>query len=150
MIQLNLDNSSTYTLHSVYADIYDFYNPTTYSPLFSFKSQQTGSIKNFIPSLTNLDKVPRYVLTQFFTTNDKTNENLTGGFVFFGDNQYPYDLYDYTIYRNINATNLDPIYTMGTLDKGVVNITSSVNNVEYKEYAEPSDVYDSVYITNPI
>ena len=119
-----------------------------YRPLFSIKSQQTGSVKNFMPTTASLTKKERYIAMLLITTNSN-NESV--GLIKLGNDDFPYGFYDVSIYANTSDDNLDPAFANSKIFTGLMNLQQDSNaSVEYKEYEENDSDTMSVYITNNI
>lgn len=118
-----------------------------YKPLISLISQQTGKAKNFIPSAIFIYE--RYVNSWIITTTIGM-ENLAIGWVNFGDENYPYGLYDVKIYSNSSAVNLDPVYASRQIYSSLANVYVDENAKSpiYSSYDDNDRDTMNVYITN--
>ena len=128
-------------------NLYDKMSNTDYKPLYKITSQQSNKTKYFIPNSIDKTSQDRYIQTSF-KTNYVDTEVLEGGLIYVGTDDFPYGLYDVTLYQNSGDTNLDPS-GLTTIYTGLMNLISSGNeSVEYTEYTTNDSDTESVYITN--
>jgi|TARA_R100000084_G_C4639559_1_gene142996 hypothetical protein len=131
---------------------------TAIKPLFCFKSQATKKelcwLPTFGPFYTQaLGEInERYMLVFFFTIASDPGPggaNPLIGILQMGTTDYPYGLYDVTIYENNMSGNLDPANAIKPVWYGLMNLIPETTNpaVEYKEYATNDTDTESVYIT---
>tara|TARA_Y100001937_G_scaffold100298_1_gene137227 strand:- start:2 stop:424 length:423 start_codon:yes stop_codon:yes gene_type:complete len=139
MIQFDLNNGA----HLAFLDIEDAIN-SNIKPLVQFKSQQTGKSKFFIPILFQITFSDRYCVIYWF---DSTSENLTGGIIDVGNTDFPFGLYDVTIYRNISETNLDPTITTPVYYTLMNLFDSTKSSSTFTQYTTNDTDTNSVYIT---
>jgi hypothetical protein len=139
MIQFN----TNITLHSASLDIKDAIN-STYRPLVQFKSQQTGKSKYFIPTIFTTTFSDRYCIIYWF---DSIIEDLDSGIIDVGNTDFPYGLYDVTIYKNISATNLNPALTTPVYYTTLNMFDSTKNTTTFTPYTTNDTDTNSVYIT---
>lgn len=152
MVQLFRDNNIALQLNSIYLNLYDEMTSLSYPPLIELKSQMTNKTKLFLPyqfTSENFTNKERYLRLRVFLTNIQALENTSTGLIFMGTTEYPYGLYNITIYQNNDATNLVVANTIKTVWKGVANIKSVNNNaVTYTENS--STISSPTYITNTL
>lgn len=150
MVQLFRDNNIALQVNSIYLNLYDEMTSLSYPPLIELKSQMTNKTKLFLPyqfTSENFTNKERYLRLRVFVTTGF--ENLSGGMVNLGTTEYPYGLYNITIYQNNDATNLVVANTIKTVWKGVANVKSVNNNaVTYTENS--STISSPTYITNTL
>ena len=113
-------------------------------PLISIKSQQTEKILNFMASLVTITNENRYTEMKYTIG---TNDVPLLGLIKLGNTDYPFGFYDVTIYQNSSNSNLDPSSLTTTLYTGLLNLTSSTDTTQYKQYTTNDTDTDSVYIT---
>lgn len=89
--------------------------------LFSFYSHSSKETTNCILPL--LSSTTRYDL---FQLNESANENLTGGTV-----SLEKGWYSYFVYEQASSTNLNLSSTGSLLEKGVVQVSGSTNEIIY-------------------
>lgn len=138
----------TATTHNNYIrlDVWGEMTSTHWRPLVVATSQQTNRSKIFMVSNANFFTKERYV-EMYFVTNNSTSESPIIGIVNFGTREYPYGLYDFTLYENSGNSNLDPEETVGVIYRGLMNVKASGNpSVTYNEYESTQE--QNVYITN--
>ncbi len=116
-----------------------------YPPLFSFKSQLSGKTLYALPKATSYDNKERYVKVQF--TVSSLSIPIVG-VLNLGNTNYPYGMYDVTIYENDGTYNLDPT-GLPVVYNGLMNLKAQTNNlaVDYTEYTVNDSENESVYIT---
>jgi|TARA_R110001599_G_scaffold98182_2_gene252501 hypothetical protein len=152
MVQLFRDNNIALQINSIYLNLYDEMTSLSYPPLIELKSQMTNKTKLFLPyqfTSENFTNKERYLRLRVFLTNIQALENTTTGSIFMGTTEYPYGLYNITIYQNNDATNLVVANTIKTVWKGVANVKSVNNNaVTYTENS--STISSPTYITNTL
>ena len=128
-------------------NLYDKMTDITYKPLYQITSLQSNKTKYFISNSIDTSNKDRYIETSF-KTNYEDTELLVGGLIYLGTDDFPYGLYDVTIYQNSGTSNLDPD-GLTQIYSGLMNLTASGNeSVEYTEYTTNDSDTDSVYITN--
>jgi hypothetical protein len=138
----------SFSLYNVYfrLDLFDVMTDTSWRPLMSVTSQQTNRTKNFVVSNANLSNKERYI-EMYFINNYVDTEVLTLGLVYLGTKEFPYGLYDVTLYQNNNNANTDPANAIKVIYKGLMNLQASGNpSVTYNKYE--STQQQNVYITN--
>lgn len=152
MMQI-LQAKTAINANSMYVNLLDtkagnYMNLLGWKPLIVLTSQQTKKSKIFIPTTFDATHGDRYVEMSFLTWF--TSESLTGGLIILGTDEYPYGLYDLTIYANTSSTNLDPT-TLSLIYSGLANVYApdSDQPVFYNEYTANDTDNDVVYITNP-
>ena len=134
-------------------NLYDVHNgaPTMdqgFRPLISIKSQQTGSVKNFMPVSIVLTNKERYVEMLIINSN---YDSLSLGVIEIGNDDFPYGFYDTIIYANSSDSNLDPALASAKIFTGLMNVSAENNDaVSYTSYEENDSDTTSVYITNNI
>ena len=154
MIQFIQNKAQPYVPY-VYLRLTDVTNMYTtmitlgYKPLFSATSQQTGKTKNFLP-LAVVNTNEQRATEMLFITNIKASENLGSGILNFGDENYPYGLYDVKIYSNSSATNLDPVFASAHTYSCILNVETKASNESpfYTSYDDNDNNTNNVYITN--
>ena len=135
MIQNTMTNASNVTNY-IYARLNDVGSATNeVRPLISIKSQQTEKILNFMASVVTT------------TINNAGLDLPLLGLIVLGNTNYPLGFYDITIYQNSSNSNLDPSGLNTTLYTGLLNLTSSTDTTQYKQYTTNDTDTDSVYIT---
>ena len=128
-------------------NLYDKSTDITYKPLYGITSQQSNKTKYFISNSIDRTNKDRYTKTSF-KINYEDIEVLAGGLIYLGTDDFPYGLYDVTIYQNSDDTNIDPD-GLTIIYQGLMNLIASGNEaVTYTEYTTNDDETDSVYITN--
>jgi hypothetical protein len=115
-------------------------------PLISIKSQQTEKILNFMASVVTTTNENRYTQMSYTINNAGLDLPLLG-LIVLGNTNYPLGFYDVTIYQNSSNSNLDPSGLTTTLYTGLLNLTSSTDTTQYKQYTTNDTDTDSVYIT---
>jgi len=146
MIQLFRDTVSISNFQSVYLDFYGEMTDISYPPLFSFTSHLSGKTLNALPKSTNYTNKERYVIVQFIPFGF----NLPSiGVLDMGNTDYPYGIYNVTVYQNNSSSNLDPDNAIKTIWNGLMNLIPETTNeaVNYTEYTNNDSENDSVYIT---
>ena len=143
MIQLTKD--SPYKINPIRLNLNDELTNTTYKPLISLTSQLSGSTKTLVSGGFALGSKERYVTLYVYIGSSSSPVN---GNVIMGNTDFPYGLYDVTIYQNTSNTNLDPT-GLTTVYTGLANFFPKSDNpaVEYDEYATNDTDTESVYIT---
>ena len=127
-------------------DLYDVMTSIAYRPLMTITSQQTNRSKTFQVSNMNTVYKERYMQIYFVSLNTD-NEIPSLGFVYLGTKEFPYGLYNVTLYQNKDASNLDPAEAIKVIYKGLMNLSDSGNpSVTYNKYE--STQQQNVYITN--
>jgi|TARA_R110000824_G_scaffold60148_6_gene161072 hypothetical protein len=141
MIQLIRNASQQF----VYLDIYDKMTNADYNPLFTFTSQESKNGHNVVPLSTDYTNKSRYVEFVFIPST-LTIPNL--GIFEIGTTDYPYGMYNTTIYQNTSSSNLDPT-GLTVIWNGLTNIIADSTNpaVEYTDYDTNDTDTESVYIT---
>ena len=129
----------------VYLDIYDKMTNTDYKPLFTFTSQESKNGHNVIALYVDYTNKNRYVKLTLVPST-LTIPNL--GVFQIGTTDYPYGMYDTTIYQNTSDTNYDPT-GLTVIWNGLTNIIADSTNpaVEYTDYDTNDTDTESVYIT---
>lgn len=147
MIQAIQKNSATPNGQIIYVDILSEMTSIDYFPLVEFKSQLSKKSLFFRPVFfIHSDIGDRYIFLVYYTWNQPTASLF--GYLKMGTTDYPYGLYDVTIYQNSSTGNLDPANTVKTLWNGLMNLTQSGNPaVEYTDYNTNDADTESVYIT---
>ena len=127
-------------------DLYDKMTNTAWRPLIVATSQQTNIAKAFQVSNLNTTKKLRYVEMYFIALHTGTQIPLLG-MVTFGNREFPYGLYNISIYETTGSgDSLDPTGKLKLYD-GLMNITPTGNpSVTYNEYDSTQE--QNVYITN--
>ena len=82
-----------------------------------------------------------------YTINNAGFDLPLVGLIQLGNTNYPLGFYDVTIYQNSSNSNLDPSGLTTTLYTGLLNLTSSIDTTQYKQYTINDSDTDSVYIT---
>tara|TARA_R110000824_G_scaffold64463_7_gene168404 strand:+ start:332 stop:745 length:414 start_codon:yes stop_codon:yes gene_type:complete len=114
-------------------------------PLIALRNQQTNKTKYFIAQTALYTNKQRYVQLRF-TLNFEDGDLPIIGLVYLGTKEYPYGLYDITMWQNTSGINLDPS-GLNLLYKGLANLIAVGNDsVEYTEYENTQQ--SNVYITN--
>ena len=146
MIQNTMTNASNVTNY-IYARLNDVGSATNQvRPLISIKSQQTEKILNFMASVVTTTNENRYTEMEYTINNAGFDVPLLG-LIVLGNTNYPLGFYDVTIYQNSSNSNLDPSGLTTTLYTGLLNLTSSTDTTQYKQYTTNDTDTDSVYIT---
>jgi len=146
MIQNTMTNASNVTNY-IYARLNDVGSATNeVRPLISIKSQQTEKILNFMASVVTTTNENRYTQMSYTINNAGLDLPLLG-LIVLGNTNYPLGFYDVTIYQNSSNSNLDPSGLTTTLYTGLLNLTSSTDTTQYKQYTTNDTDTDSVYIT---
>ena len=146
MIQAIQKNSATPFAQVIHANILSEMTSIDYFPLIEFKSQLSKKSLFFRPVFFIYGLGDRYVMLFYYTWNEPTASLF--GYLKMGTTDYPYGLYDVTIYQNSSSGNLDPANAVKTLWNGLMNLTQSGNPaVEYKDYNTNDTDTESVYIT---
>jgi hypothetical protein len=149
MIQINRLPGSTY-VEKIYVDIWDkfegvFDAGVNDRPLMALRNQQTNKTKYFLPSTAIYTNQQRYVEFRITTTFQDVELPVLG-LIYLGTKEYPYGLYDITMWQNTSGSNLDPS-GLNLLYKGLANLIPTGNDpVEYTEYENTQQ--SNVYITN--
>lgn len=146
MIQNTMTNASNVTNY-IYARLNDVGSATNdVRPLISIKSQQTEKILNFMASVVTTTNENRYTQMSYTINNAGFDLPLVG-LIQLGSTDYPLGFYDVTIYQNSSNSNLDPSGLNTTLYTGLLNLISSTDTTQYKQYTTNDTDTDSVYIT---
>ena len=146
MIQNTMTNASNVTNY-IYARLNDVGSATNeVRPLVSIKSQQTEKILNFMASVVTTTNENRYTQMSYTINNAGFDLPLVG-LIQLGSTDYPLGFYDVTIYQNSSNSNLDPSGLNTTLYTGLLNLISSTDTTQYKQYTTNDTDTDSVYIT---
>jgi|TARA_R110001592_G_scaffold158228_1_gene389351 hypothetical protein len=146
MIQNTMTNASNVTNY-IYARLNDVGSATNeVRPLITIKSQQTEKILNFMASVVTTTNENRYTQMSYTINNAGLDLPLLG-LIVLGNTNYPLGFYDVTIYQNSSNSNLDPSGLTTTLYTGLLNLTSSIDTTQYKQYTTNDTDTDSVYIT---
>ena len=141
-----MTNASNVTNY-IYARLNDVGSATNeVRPLISIKSQQTEKILNFMASVVTTTNENRYTQMSYTINNAGLDLPLLG-LIVLGNTNYPLGFYDVTIYQNSSNSNLDPSGLTTTLYTGLLNLTSSTDTTQYKQYTTNDTDTDSVYIT---
>ena len=82
-----------------------------------------------------------------YTINNAGFDLPLVGLIQLGSTDYPLGFYDVTIYQNSSNSNLDPSGLNTTLYTGLLNLISSTDTTQYKQYTTNDTDTDSVYIT---
>lgn len=165
MYQINLyDNSPTnYVFASFYADVKDkmtvatsYTGSSVTSPYFllEYKSQLTGKIKRFNPSLvigsvggTIIEDRYLYFLSKVSLTEA---DDVANGLIKVGTTDMPYGFYDFKIYQMASAADYNPDNAAATLFTGLMNLYQQGDYkqvVDYEQYTTNDSDTESVYIT---
>lgn len=145
MIQAYKLSAMTYNVY-FRLDLYDVMTSISYRPLMTITNQQTNRTKNFVVSNMNTVYKERYV-QMYFVTLFTDNEIPSLGFVYLGTKEFPYGLYNVTLYQNNSNANTDPANAIKVIYKGLMNLSDSGNpSVSYNKYE--STQQQNVYITN--
>ena len=145
MIQAYKLSGTTYNVY-FRLDLWDVMTSIAYRPLMTLTSQQTNRTKTFLVSNLNAVNKERYMQMYFISLNTDS-EIPSLGFVYLGTREFPYGLYDVTLYQNKDTSNLDPAQTIKVIYKGLMNLSESGNpSVTYNKYE--STQQQNVYITN--
>jgi hypothetical protein len=149
MIQFTRDNNAVlYTLNTIYLNLYDEMTSIDFEPLIELKSQMTNKSLTFISGGTTLTYKERYIRMTCFISNDLSSLPVSS-IISMGTTEFPYGLYDVTIYQNVDATNLVVANTVKTIWKGLLNLKAVNNNaVTYTENS--STISSPTYITNTL
>tara|TARA_R110002096_G_scaffold136038_2_gene288308 strand:- start:427 stop:885 length:459 start_codon:yes stop_codon:yes gene_type:complete len=151
MIQVECSNDPAVTIiNNSYFRVTDVSTgevATTLRPLISIKSQQTEKILNFMPNVVDNTYSDRYTKSLFYTTSNPILDIPSAGFLFVGTTDYPFGFYDVTVYQNSTNSNLDPSGLTTILYTGLLNLISSTDTTQYKQYTTNDLDTDSVYIT---
>ena len=85
-------------------------------------------------------------MTWVANTND--SELLTAGILYVGTRDFPYGVYDITIWENSSSTNLNPLSVFRTVHMGLMTLSARASNptVTWNEYEQ--DQQQKVYLTN--
>jgi len=120
----------------------------SYNPLVKMTSQETNKEKIFNVLATTTTYAQRYFSMLFLTMKNLSDENTLVGLVCFGTKDFPYGLYDITIYENSSATNQSPNATFGVVYQGLANVKTPPQSpgIRYFKYLE--DQEQVVYLTN--
>ena len=107
MMQL-IQKDNAPQVNYVNLNLYDLHNGAVtmdqgFRPLISIKSQQTGSVKSFMPVSILLTKKERYVEMMIINAD---YDSLSLGVIEIGNDDFPYGFYDTTIYANSSDSNL--------------------------------------------
>tara|TARA_R110001606_G_scaffold61283_1_gene143538 strand:+ start:46 stop:474 length:429 start_codon:yes stop_codon:yes gene_type:complete len=141
-----MTNASNVTNY-IYARLNDVGSATNeVRPLITIKSQQTEKILNFMASVVTTTNENRYTQMSYTINNAGLDLPLLG-LIVLGNTNYPLGFYDVTIYQNSSNSNLDPSGLTTTLYTGLLNLTSSIDTTQYKQYTTNDTDTDSVYIT---
>ena len=152
MMQL-IQKDNAPQVNYVNLNLYDLHNGAVtmdqgFRPLISIKSQQTGSVKSFMPVSILLTKKERYVEMMIINAD---YDSLSLGVIEIGNDDFPYGFYDTTIYANSSDSNLNPAFASAKIFRGLMNISPQNNAaVSYTSYEENDSDTMSVYITNNI
>ena len=145
---IQFEQKPVVTIRSVRANLYDtMTNDEEYNPLIVYKSQFTGYTKNSIGTVPYWASKERYVSFQQTILAPGETEDLSAGKILFGTKDFPFGFYDVTIYQNSSNSNLDPSGLTTTLYTGLLNLISSTDTTQYKQYTTNDTDTDSVYIT---
>lgn len=163
-------SSGTYNVCTFKVDIFDKFvdrrvsgTGLPFTPLCVLTSQYTKKSYNFViggfdftaGEGINWDNRERYVEMQIRVCTAKecaegtgTTNNPLFGNLFFGNENYPYGLYDMTIYENNFGFNTIPANAIGVVYQGIANVSSEeVPEVTYEKYNDNDTDNSSVYIT---
>ena len=150
MIQLLRNQSVALTTNYGFISTVDVGTSDLAYYLMTIESIQSGNSKTFIISDIAIYG-SRYVRLGIYVANSAGGEVLTDGKINIGDYDFPYGFYNYTLYQNNSAVNLDPANATKVLEVGLANLTSKNNDsVTYTEYTTNDSDTDAVYITNTI
>lgn len=144
VIQTNTDTPLAQTWYV--PNIKDLMTSTAVNPLFGFKSLLSKKELYFLPTL-GVYYNDRYGLMFFYTT--KSSPNPLIGYLQMGTTDYPYGMYELTIYQNNISGNLEPANAIKTVYNGLMNLSPLTTNpaVEYTDYDTNDTETESVYIT---
>ena len=99
MVQLFRDNSLVNSLNVFYLNLYDEMTSIDFEPLIELKSQMTNESLTFISGGTTLTNKERYIRMTCFISNNGSS-SPTASIISMGTTEFPYGLYDITIYQN--------------------------------------------------
>lgn len=154
MIQIPQSTISS-SSHFIRLNVYDRFafklgtSGYSYNPLIKMTSQETNQDKIFIALSTDTTWAQRYFAMLFLTVADLSLENPSLGLVAFGTREFPYGVYDISVYENSSSTNLAPNSTYGVVYQGLANVkvaTEQESATQYYKYLE--DQEQVVYLTN--
>jgi len=150
MIQAVRLGGSTST-NFIYVDLWDKFEGTLNAgtndkPLIALRSQQTNKTKYFIPTSATYTNKQRYIKLSYII-NFVNTELPVVGLIYLGTKEFPYGLYDITMWQNTSSSNLDPDGLTNVLYRGLFNLLPvGTPSVEYTEYENTQQ--SNVYITN--
>jgi len=110
-------------------DLYDKYafelgTPDfSFNPLVKIRSQETNQEKIFIVTAVFSTYAQRY-LSMTWVANNTSSELLTAGILVVGTRDFPYGVYDITIWENSTSTNLNPQAVFRTLHMGLMTLSA--------------------------
>jgi hypothetical protein len=154
MIQIPQSTIET-SSHFIRLNVYDRFvfklgtSGYSYNPLVKMTSQETNKEKIFNILATTTDNAQRYFAMLFLTVANLSSENTLLGLVAFGTREFPYGVYDISIYENSSSTNQAPNSTYGVVYQGLANVkvaTPQESATRYYKYIE--DQEQVVYLTN--
>tara|TARA_R100000781_G_scaffold31379_1_gene22883 strand:+ start:1028 stop:1489 length:462 start_codon:yes stop_codon:yes gene_type:complete len=152
MIQIEQQKTPVPNLNRVFLDIYNKMTNIDYEPLFGFTSQLSKKTLYSVSFTTIYTNKERYVEMAIYTST--LTPDPTIGVIRGGTTDYPYGLYDTTVYQNTSDTNLDPT-GLPVLWNGLMNLRTNYGYsgatpnpaVEYTDYNTNDTDTESVYIT---
>ncbi len=153
MIRAAGHSGTTTVTNDIYLDLYDKYAFSfgfpgfSYNPLIKLRSQETNQEKIFIATTIDGTHRQRYMKLQY-TINFQNIEVPVAGVIYMGTKNFPYGVYDITIWENSSATNLDPKSCYRTLHMGLLELSAQTTNktIDWKEYEQEQQ--QKVYLTN--
>ena len=121
--------------------------------LIEYKSQLSNSVVRFNPflSITTVLSVER-TITLLYKVTKEIDSDLENGMVKFGNNNYPYGLYDMKIYEMSDDGDLTPADAIKTLYTGLMNLQSikypEIENKAYQRYDSDPSTTQPAYSTS--
>ena len=142
----------TFATNYIYLDLYDKYAFALGTPFFSWnplikiRSQETSQEKFFIATTVDTTHAQRYFKLSWNANNADVDIPALG-IIHVGTKDFPYGVYDITIFENSSAGNLSPTGAYRTIYMGLMYLRAAFESTEWKEYETTSQ--QQVYITNP-
>ena len=139
--------------NTIYLDLYDKYAfelgfPSfSFNPLIKIRSQETNQEKFFIVTTIDGTYAQRYMKLSWYVSHTGA-EIPTVGIISVGNRDFPYGIYDITIWENSSTGNLDPTGAYRTLYMGLMSLNESTNNqsIIWNKYEQEQE--QKVYVTN--
>ena len=137
----------------MYVNLFDSYlyptdSPFFFTPLVKITSQETNKSMTFIPTALDVTYKQRYFKMTFTTSYSTGTHAPAIGVIYVGYKDFPYGLYDMTIYENNFGFNTIPANAIGVVYQGIANVSSEeVPEVTYEKYNDNDTDNSSVYIT---